>query len=148
MKTIGKKPAKKVSASSREGYRFLEHTADIMVSAWGPDYLSALKQAALAMFSVLGKAEGTQSFEVEEQAATREELVVYLLSRILGECEAREMVAARMEVLEFDAKLSRIRVRIFGSPTRPRDAIKAVTYHRLEVKEGKKKCTIQVVFDV
>ncbi len=153
-----KKEKKRASARSagrktpsrpvRAGFRFLEHTADIMVQAWGPDYLSALGQAAKAMFSVLGEAKPDESFEVEESASKRDELVVSLLSRILAECDAREIVASRMEVAEYDEAAARIRVKIFGARSRARDAIKAVTFHRLEVKEGKGRCTIQVVFDV
>jgi SHS2 domain-containing protein len=141
-----KKKTKKSSKLS--GFRFLEHTADIMVQAWGPDYLAALGQAAMAMFSVLGEAKPEESFEVEERASKRDELVVSLLSRILAECDAREIVASRMDVLEYDEKAVRIRARVFGARSLARDAIKAVTFHRLEVKEGKNKCTIQVVFDV
>ncbi|VVB57170.1 Protein archease [uncultured archaeon] len=147
-KTQKKTAKKRSSPPSGEGYRFLEHTADIMVSAWGPDYLAALRQAALAMFSVLGKGKKAGEFEVEEKAGSREELVVALLSRILAECDAREVVPLGIEMGKYDEAAQGLKARVSYSNARPRDAIKAVTFHRLEVKEEKNKCSIQVVFDV
>jgi len=139
------RPAQK---SSRTKYTFLDHTADIMVLAQGRDFPSALGQAGLAMFSVLGKARPVESFEIEETARSRTDLVVYALARILAECDVHEIVPARLDILEYDEKAHRIKAQVWGERIRPKDAIKAVTYHRLEVREEKGLCFIQVVFDV
>ena len=131
------------------GFRFLEHTADIKVEAWGPDFAGALKQAALAMFSVLGSGPEREQMEIEERAADRGQLVVGLLSRVLAECDARERLAVSIEILECGTNPPRVKARVGLAQTRPKDAIKAVTYHQLEVEEGKDgACRIRVVFDV
>ena len=134
--------------SSRGKYKFLDHTADIMVLAQGSDFQAALQQAGLAMFSVLGRAKPVEFFEIEETARSRTDLVVYVLARILSECDVHEMVPARMDILEYDEKACRLKAQVWGERIRPKDAIKAVTYHRLEVREEKGQCFIQVVFDV
>lgn len=133
-----------------QGYRYLDHTGDIMIEAWGMDYVTALLQASKAMFAVFGPAKPVEYFELDEQALGKEELVVYFLSKILGESEAREMVPCRVEVISFTPGVSpRIRARIWGEQKRARDAIKAVTFHELSVKEDVKTgCKIQVLLDV
>ena len=141
-----KKIGKKKTPSA--GFRFLEHTADIKAEAWGGDFASALRQSALAMFSVLGSGPVCEHLQLEERAADKEQLVVGLLSRILAECDAREKLAVSIEMLECDVDAPYVKVRIGLADTRPKDAIKAVTYHQLEVEETKNKCTIRVVFDV
>ncbi len=130
------------------GFRFLEHTADIKVEAWAPDFCGALKQSALAMFSVLGSGTASERMEIEERAADREQLVVGLLSRILAECDARERLACSIEMNECGMNPPHVKAVVGLARTRPKDAIKAVTYHQLEVEEKKNKCTIRVVFDV
>lgn len=140
--------ARPAPKSSSAKYKFLEHTADIMVLAQGRDFPSALQQAGLAMFSVLGRAKPLESFEIEETARSRTDLVVYILARILSECDVHELVPAHFDILEYDEKMHRIKAQVWGERIRPKDAIKAVTYHRLEVREEKGLCFIQVVFDV
>lgn len=143
-------PRKSKPSRSLAGYRYLEHTGDIMVEAWGPDYLSALKQAAAGMFAVFGPARPKEYFEIDEQALGKEELVVYFLSRILAESDAREMVPCKIEIITYTpGAVPRIVAKIWGEQKRARDAIKAVTFHELRVEEDiKTGCKIRVLFDV
>lgn len=130
-------------------FRFLEHTADIMLEANGKTYVEALQNAALGMFSVLGKSGAKEHFEISERAQNREELVVYALSSILSECEAREIVPCKTELMAFDEKKNSIGLKVWGEKKRPRDAIKAVTFHELAVlKEKDGNWKIRVLFDV
>ncbi len=146
---IGKK-AKTAKIKKPEPFRFLEHTADIMIEANGKDYPSALKNIALGMFSVLGKSRPKESFDVDEQAANHEELVVYLLSTILAECDARELVPCKSEVLQYDQSAPRVKMRVWGERKPARDHIKAVTFHELMAVEDDKTrmWTVRVLFDV
>lgn len=129
-------------------FRFLEHTADILMEADGKDYLDALENAADGMFSVLGKANPIESFSIEEKAGGREDLVVYVLSRILAECDAREIVPAKIKITEFDPEGASISITVFGEKKPFRDHIKAVTFHELSLVEDEKGCRIRVLFDV
>jgi SHS2 domain-containing protein len=133
----------------RTGYRFLEHTADIMLEAYGKDYLEALGSAANGMFSVLGSAKPIEKFTVHESARTLDELVVHVLSNILSECDSREMVPAKTKVLQFCSDPPKITLEVWGEKKRPRDAIKAVTFHELAaIKESDGSYTLRVLFDV
>ncbi|MDE1798200.1 MAG: archease [Candidatus Micrarchaeota archaeon] len=131
-------------------FRYLEHTGDIMIEAFGPDFPTALSQAAYAMFKVMGPAKPVAHFEVDESALNRDELVVYFLSRVLSEVEARELVPAKIEILHFSSGPAwRVQARIWGESKRPRDAIKAVTFHELAVEDDLKTgWRIQVLLDV
>jgi len=131
-------------------YRFLEHTADIMIEADGNSYLDALQNIARGMFSVLGQSRPKAYLEIDEMAGNREELVVYVLSRILAECDARRLVPCRTDVLLYDESAPRLRVKVWGEVKNARDSIKAVTFHELLVKRDEKtqKWKIRVLFDV
>lgn len=145
-------PAKKKARVEKikSSFRYLEHTGDIMIEARGPSFPLALVQAAMAMFKVMGPAQSQIYFEVDESALSRDELVVYFLSKVLGEVEAREMVPSKVEVLRYtDGPAYRMRANIWGENKRPRDAVKAVTFHELKVEEDLRRgWRIQVLLDV
>lgn len=129
-------------------FRFLPHTADVLFESFGSTFPEALENAALALFKSIGEAEPKEGFELEESAVNREELVVSFLSRLLTEMDIREMVFAKVEVLEYDEKENRIRARILGENRRPQHSVKAVTYGMLQVEKKKSGWRIQVLLDV
>jgi SHS2 domain-containing protein len=133
-----------------KGYKFVEHTADIMAQAWGRDFEQALCEAANAMFDVMGgkEAEGGEEFEVGANAKNLEELVVYFLSEILSESQISGILPKKIKKMEFDRGKMEIKAKIAGGKKRPKDDIKAVTFHELKVEQGKNLCKIQVLFDV
>ena len=135
----------------QKGYRFLEHTADIMVSAYGPSLEDAIEQAAYAMFEVLGAEKGekhAKSFEIEEKADTRDELVVNFLSAVLAEAEINEILPSKVEIGKLTQNPFEIKAKIEGTKERPKDHIKAVTYHQFKIEKKDNVFCIQVLFDV
>ena len=132
---------------------FLEHTADIMYQARGKNFKEALENAARAFFSVITVIEKTkkgESFAVEVDAVDKEELVVEFLSALLSGMEVREIVLADVaihEIMEFKGKYL-LKATAYGEKRRPRNLVKAVTYHDLIVEENEKGAMIQVVLDV
>ena len=129
-------------------YRFFEHTADILFEAYGQSYPEALQNAAAAMFSVIGSAEGKEKISLSLSAHNIGELTVFALSDILSESDAREIVFSRMEVKKFDPKALALEMEVWGEKKRPRDSVKAVTHHELSVKEEKGRWTIRILLDV
>ncbi len=129
-------------------YRFLEHTADIMFEAYGKDYSEALQNAAKAMFSVFGSAKEEKSASFSVTAHNLEELTVQALADVLAYMDTHEIVFSRLQVKKFDRKKCHLEVQAFGEEKRPRDAVKAVTYHELMVKEDKEGWTIRIILDV
>ena len=134
-------------------YEFLEHTADIKYRAYGKDLNGAMENAARALFSVmtdLEHASKKEKFEIELQENDKEELVVEFLSTLLSEMEVRELVLSDVKIvnlMEFKGKWL-LKATAFGEKKRPRDSVKAVTYHDLLIEEKPGKAMIQIVLDV
>ena len=132
----------------QEPYRFLEHTADIMFEAYGESYEKALENAAHAMFSVFGSAGESEHATFSVSAHNIEELTVQTLADILAYMDTGELIFSRAKVLEYDAARHAVKIEAFGEKKRPRDTVKAVTYHEMMVKEDKGGWTIRILLDV
>lgn len=134
----------------KKGYLFLEHTADILVRAYGSTIEDALEQATYAMFETLGskKQEGEQVFEISESANTQQELIVNFLSSILAESEIHEVLPSKIKIQKLDMKKNTIEAKIYGTKERPKDHIKAVTYHQFKIEKKDGLFYIQILFDV
>lgn len=128
------------------GFRILEHTADIGIIAEGKNFENALEEAALGMFSLMGKAKPKEKMEISLERERKDELVVFLFSEILAQCEANGFTPSKMKIKKY--KGNNISVEVLGEHKTLKNIIKAVTFHMLEVREEKGKCTVQVLFDI
>lgn len=130
-------------------HRFLEHTADAYLEAKARTFPEAVKDAMEGTFELVGR--GTvENAQVDISAAAEDlpMLVVRLLERAVIECELEKISPTRAEILEADEGRKRISARIHGERRPPKNIIKAVTYHRLEVKKERGEWAIRVLFDV
>jgi SHS2 domain-containing protein len=131
------------------GYRELEHTADWELEAWAPDLPSLLEQAALGMASLSGlrlEPGSRQERRIEIEAADPESLVVSFLSEILYFAEDEGLGFDSFELALNGMHLTGI---LKGAPVHSIEKeIKAVTWHRLEVRFDEKGVKVRVVFDV
>ena len=59
-----------------------------------------------------------------------------------------ELIFSRAKVLEYDAARHAVKIEAFVEKKRPRDTVKAVTYHEMMVKEDKGGWTIRILLDV
>ncbi|MFA6327837.1 MAG: archease [Candidatus Micrarchaeia archaeon] len=132
----------------KEKYRFLEHTADVMFEAYGQAYEEAFQNSAHAMLSVFGTAEEKARANFSVTAHNIEELTVQALADMLAYMDTNEIVFSRVQVTAFDAGKKHIEFTAFGEKKRPRDTVKAVTYHELMVKKGNEGWTIRILLDV
>jgi len=132
----------------KEKYRFLEHTADILFEAYGQTYEEALENSAHAMFSVFGTAGASEHASFSVTAHNIEELTVQALADMLAHMDTHEMVFSRVQVTAFDAEKKHIEFTAFGEKKRPRDTVKAVTYHELMVAHDKNGWAIRILLDV
>lgn len=133
---------------SGKGYKFLEHTADIMFESYGKSYPEALENAARAMFSVFGSAGEGEKASFSVTAHNIEELTVQSLADLLAYMDTHEIVFSRMKVLSFNAASNSVELEAYGEKKRPRDAVKAVTYHEMMVKEENGNWAITIILDV
>jgi SHS2 domain-containing protein len=129
-------------------YRFLEHTADIMFEACGKSYEEAFENSAHAMLSIFGTAGESEHASFSLSAHNLEELTVQALADLLAHMDTHEMVFSKVKVGKFDAKENSLSFTAYGERKRPRDTVKAVTYHELLVKHDREGWTIRVLLDV
>ena len=143
-----------LALSERAGFRLLAHTADIGLEATAPTREELFIAAAQGFRTlVFGEtpAEAVIRLEVHLQAGDCAELLVAWLNEILCISEMTRFVPASFEILELTGE--QLTAIICGEPfdaarhTVERTA-KAVTYHRLVVKERKGGWYARVYIDL
>jgi SHS2 domain-containing protein len=135
---------------ARQKFRYLEHTADVLFEAFGSTFQEALENSALALFNTVGIASPKKSVEIETYAPTREQLVVYFLSDLLTSMDIKEMVFSSIKITELVETEGKFYVKAVakGEQTQPRESVKAVTHHMLEVQQTSGGWRIQILLDV
>ena len=134
---------------TEQGHRELEHTADWALQVWAPDMATVLAEAARGMYRLMAVVldEGPrQRRRLELEAADRESLLVEFLAELLYLAESEGLA---FDVLELDVAGNRLAASLEGAPIGSQSKeIKAVTYHRLEVRDTKRGIETCIVFDV
>lgn len=142
-----------VTDVSVRGHRYLEHTADIGVEAWGPDLPAAFAEAATALFELM-----VDPASVAERVERRfsvggtdlEDLLVAWLNELIADVDTDGMLYCRFEIDTLEA--SGLEARGWGEPIDParhrlRQAVKAATYHALLVEPGP-PARVRVILDL
>jgi SHS2 domain-containing protein len=131
------------------GFKEIEHTADWELEAWAPDLPSLLEQAARGMYALSDtrlEPGPRQPHSLEIQARDAEGLLVSLLSELLFLAESEGL---GFDSFQFSLDGLRLKARLAGAPIASFDKeIKAVTYHRLKIRETENGLLVNVVFDV
>ena len=139
-------------------FRFLEHTADAYVEAYGGNLEEAFGNAAAAMIDVMTELETVEakteeSFVVEAQDEPA--LLYSWLEELLLEFELKGRLYSRFEVscIEETSDGFRLRARAWGEaydarkhPTKV--GIKAVTYHQMEILNEPESVIVRVILDI
>ena len=150
-----------LSMDDKPRFRYLEHTADVYYEAYGQSFKDAFNNAVLGLLDTVtggqaGKLRPKEIIkEIEGSAVNLEELVVYTLSDILTLMDTEEIVFYDSEILDYktdreseDSKFH-VKVRLYGNKDRPKESVKAVTFHMLKIYEDKNKVWhIKVLLDV
>lgn len=137
-------------------YEFVEHTADVIIRAYGDTLEEAFAEAAQAMFDVITDStpiERQRPIEFTVDAIDRESLLVNFLSQLIVIHEIERVVLGHFAVT-FTAPTS-LHVMSYGEPFDPKRHgqgihVKAVAYHMLEIREPSKEsdAMVQVLFDI
>lgn len=132
-------------------YELLEHTADVMVRAYGSSLEECFANAAYALFDQMVEAEKVElreSVELKVEGSDLESLLFNFLSEFLFIHDTTRLVLARFEVridglnLHCRAWGEKIDLQRHG----PKKEIKAITYHMMSVDQAAPAVT--VVFDI
>jgi len=133
-----------------ERYETLEHTADIMIRAFGSTLEECMENAAYGMFDQmadLSSVEPVREYSLEVEGDDPAQLMVDLLSELLYLHDTEFVLLSEFKV-KYDREVLNLTAR--GEPVdknrhEMRAAIKAVSYHALEVSPDKGYAT--VLFD-
>jgi SHS2 domain-containing protein len=135
-----------------KAYEFLDHTADVVVKAYGKDIAEAFEHAAMAMFDLMtdsSKIATVGEYKIELSAPDWEQLLVDWLAELLFLHDVHNVVFGRFKVLFKDNQLS---ATVYGEEFNTEKhrigiEIKAVTYHMLEVHVSD-PVFVQVLLDI
>ena len=137
-------------------FEFLEHTADIIVKGTGDTPEEAFEAAAEGMFSVISdinKVEAKDKKEFKVESIDREGLLVAFLSRLIYLHEVDHFVIKQCSVSFQSENMLKAVVRgekFDDSRHEHGMHVKAVSYHMLEIVNGKsgEPSYVQVLIDV
>ena len=139
-------------------FEFLEHTADVLIAAHGQNIAEAFENAALAMFEVMtDTAVVNPSVEdsVEVEAEDEYALLYSWLEALLVKAEVNTMLYSKFKVSSFEDAADGFKLKAniwgekFNAEKHPQKvAVKAVTYHRMEIIKEVDKVTLEFILDI
>ena len=132
-------------------YEQLEHTADVMVRAYGKTLEECYGNAAYALFNTMVDASTilpTEEIDILQEGHDYESLLYNFLSEFLYVHDVTRLVLCEFEVTieGFKIKCKAKGERLDLEKHRPKTEIKAITYHELKVDQ--KEPSVTVIFDI
>ena len=135
------------------GHELLEHTADVGLRIWAPTLEGLFEEAAIGLIDVMGATTGTadRTERVTIDAPELDALFVDWLSDVLFLFDARGFVT-RSVAVKLESDPSRIVATLHGADAsgfvQHGPAVKAITYHGLEVAQTQDGYEARVYVDV
>jgi SHS2 domain-containing protein len=138
---------------AEQGWRLLDHTADLRIEVRGATLKELLLNAAVALARVLDpepEIPPDRELDVFLEGDVGEELLVDWLREILFHSETGSFVLVGAEIVEFSGSVLKARLLGVTRPpgTRPAEEIKGVTYHGLAIEETEAGLVARIVFDI
>lgn len=131
------------------GFEEIQHTADWALHVWADNLQSLFEEAARGMNTLAGVelAKGTHAHKhFENQSTDSESLLVAFLSELIYYQEQENLGFSKFDIRIHDCQIS---ADLDGAPIKSIDkAIKAVTYHNLEIQQTERGLEVQIVLDV
>jgi SHS2 domain-containing protein len=131
------------------GYQEVEHTADIAFRVWGEDFQTLLRQAANALYDLIGvvphaDAPVTGYFVLPQDSL--ETILVDFLSELLFLAEENNQL---FDAFTFDEQGEDLTVRMAGQEILSQERyVKAVTFHNLNIHQTKCGYEATITLDV
>lgn len=136
------------------GHVILEHPSDVGISAHGESLQEAFEEAAQGLMAIIldpAEVRPQTALPVSITAADYEQLLVRWLSEILYLYDGRRFSCTEFSIHELGPTWLVATVRgedIDTARHHPRLDVKAVTYHQLEVREGRGRAHVRVFLDI
>ncbi len=150
---------KRKMTTAHRPHELIEHTADLGLRVFAHSAEELFINAAKGMFAVIAerkvcrkKSAGTKKtkFELDISARNREELLVSWLSELLTLFDIHDIIFICFKITQLTAK--QIKALAWGEPLNKqtyirKTEIKAVTYHRLNIKKVAGELAAEIFFD-
>jgi len=149
-----------MSGESERGFRFLEHTADVVVEAWGPTLEALFEEMARGMFEIItdtSKVKPNERFEISVCGFDLENLLYRWLEELLYLHDSRNYVFGKFRVYRIEREEKTDEYCIYGEAWgeefdrerhEPRTVVKAVTYAQMKIEKRDSRWYAQTVFDI
>ncbi len=142
----------------KKKFRFLPHTADVYIEAWGEDLEEAFANTAIGMENIITNTDKVGEKikrEVAIQSEDEKALLFDFLTQFLIWHDAENLVFSKVVVERIwpsEGKLA-LRATVWGEPFDPTrhesgTYVKAVSYMEMEIKREKGKIRIRVLVDI
>jgi len=139
-------------------FEFLEHTADVYIAAYGKNLEEAFENAAVSMFEVMtdtARISPNEEDSVDVEAEDEYALLYSWLEALLVKFEVNNMLYSRFKIsrLEETAEGFRLKATVWGEKFNAEKhaqkvAVKAITYHRMEIIKELNKVTLEFILDI
>jgi SHS2 domain-containing protein len=142
----------------KKGFKFLEHTADAYVEAYGTSLEEAFENAALATLDVMTEPEKVEpriEDAIEVEARDEYALLYSWLEELLIKFELAGKLYSRFKISKI-GKTSvglKLKAKAWGEPYDPEKhpskvGIKSITYHQMEILKKPKSVIVRLILDV
>jgi SHS2 domain-containing protein len=138
----------------KQGYRFIDHTADFRLEIFGVDEEDLFVQAAMALTDLITDPMTLQGRRWQNIAVSGHDwsdLMVNWLRELLYLWSGEEQLVSRvtLQSLESTHLMATVTTDDFRAGRHPiRNEIKAVTYHQIDVSPWQTGWRARVVFDI
>ena len=133
-------------------FRFIEHTADVGLVAYGSNLTEAFANAAYGMFSIIAglkTVRETESRRLEISEEGHEALLFEWLNSLIYFFDVEMLLFKRFDIIELNGH--ELKAVCYGEKYDPsrhhlKTGVKSATFHMLKV--DKEKNQVQVIFDI
>ena len=127
-------------------FKFLEHTADVGIEAYGKNMEEIFENSALGMFEVMTNTKNVspkvkRSVKIESEDI--KSLLYDFLEKLLILRDSEDLIFSKFKVNKIDkGKKYSLKAEVWGEKFSPkkhedRTVVKAITYHRMEISDKK-----------
>jgi len=132
-------------------YKLINHTADTGIKVNAETLEGLFIDSAIGMFEIIGHSNTgvDQKVEISLKSDIVEDLLHDWLSELLYIYETDNIAFSKFKFGRLNK--THLKVTAYGEVVEPENAkteIKAVTYHNLKVKKGKKEYSVEIIFDI
>ena len=139
-------------------FKFLEHTADAYIEAYGESLKEAYENAAIAMFQVMtetSKVEPKDKESIEIEGKDLSSLLYSWLEELLVRHEIKNRLYSKfdIETIKVEKESYKLKAKIYGedlnfSKHPSKTEVKAVTFHMMEINQARDSIIIRFVLDL